>query len=1442
MNIYLHPSLTLAVVLVSGATLAGTTIAEPSTPGALRTMDMYHGVVELPLRHTDVNVEITSFVARTTVEQLFDNPFDHPIEVTYTFPLGDEAAVDDFEMHCGSQIIRGEIHRREEARRIYEEARDEGYQAALLEQQRPNIFVQTIANLMPGDEIRIRIRTVELLEYTDGVYQYVFPLVVGPRYNPGADPAAARPDPAVVPRRLKAGQRSGHDVAVHVEIDAGVPLDDVVSPNQTIYVSRTHPTKAVVDLAEASSIPNKDFVLRWNVGSQRPALGTLTHRSGDEGFFTILVQPKGTIEAGEAAPRDVVMVLDTSGSMGGLPIEMSKRFVRDALRSLGSRDRFNLVRFAGASKTFSTHLLPNDPHEIQRAEQWIEKLTGGGGTEMLRGLKKALEIEGEEGRFRQIIFLTDGFIGNESEIIEAVSRLPEAYRVFTIGIGSSVNHFLLDRMAEVGGGAFTFIPDDNDHWRALERFEKWVTRPYLTDIEFDWGGLPIRDLVPDRPMDLFSGHNLYLIGRYDHAAEGTITARGYLGGEYWEQVLPVVFPDRDGSHAALTSVWARHRIKALLLPGSDLSQPEVRERVTDLALRYRLMSPYTSFVAVDYSSRANSTGSWDHVEQAVPLPLGVAEEMAEEVEVYPAMLAKLSTGQTVTERVRVAAKSDVVDLNETSQTTRFTDEFIQDLPVPGRFYQNVLTLAPGVQDPGPGGGANVHGSRHRDFEVAVGGVSNVDPLVGRVITSVSTNSIAEMEIIKAGAGVQFSRAQGGFARIIQKQGSNTLEGVFEIRYGSHAFDGNARDADLAFDGYRAGFLLSGPLIKDRLWFRMAHDGTRRDDPVNTTASIEAIPTQASAHSDRLTWQVSPRNKLAFEFAREDLSMSRVGVSSWIGPDSASSITSGGPRYALTWTMPLSPKALVETVLAYQNRSYETRADRPEATNNCVAEPDAELSGLHCLDLIAHGVTGPAYLNREQDDRRVSLQVDATIYAGRWIGADHQLEFGAVIEDEEFGRRMKRGSTLIRTVDDDGTRELLVARVAAPSIHESDAATAYWGLYAEDRIKPASNLAVTVGLRLERTELRGRGFALPSPDVAVDAGWTRRPEDLAIADMRLAPFVGVSWDPWSRGETKLWLSARRYHGRLHPGIATIESEPVTFDAIVSNGSGPTGDPAQEAPRPNVQIVDRDLRAPHQDEWTAGFEHEILAETKLVFRLIDRRYRNQLGHEDLNHVGDDAGLGEQGSLAVLDPAWGEVLLVGNLESMDYRALVLEWIRRQYRSWEMQASYTYSELEGTAAQFDALAGDERNRIEVTPGHQAGDQRHLFTVRATSITPWGFRLGGALRWESGLPFSLLENGLAYRGLPGDVVPVPRLFYPTDRRNDQRNASMWTVDAKIARDINAGNRLVIKLSLEVFNLFDDDTYLVYNEARGDGMRIDAVDEAMRRAGRRVQLGITLSF
>jgi Ca-activated chloride channel family protein len=605
-----------------------------------------------PLEHTEVRAQVAGQTAQVTVEQRFSNPYATPIEAVYVFPLPHEAAVNDFEMRIGERIIRGEIHERQAAREIYENAKRAGRTAALLDQERPNIFTQSIANIMPGHEIVVRLRFVETLQYEDGQYEMVFPTVVGPRFIPGTPlgtgitPASSGTQPQrsgtgwapdtdrvpdasrITPPVLPPGMRSGHDIGITVELDAGVALRDVRCESHAVDLVRDGRSRARVSLKSSDTIPNKDFILRWTVAGEGPEFGMLAYRDpteSPEGYFSFLLQPQANVTAQEARPKEMIFLLDTSGSMRGEPMAKVKAAMRWALQHLNPDDTFQIIRFSESASPFAAKPVANTPENVQRALGYIERLRGQGGTHMRAGIEAALRYPTSPERIRLVFFMTDGYIGNDAEILNLVRSLIGDARLFSFGIGSSVNRYLLDGLAEEGRGAVDYVALHADTREVVERFYARVSHPYLTDLQIDWGDLKVRDVQPARLPDLFAGQPLVVSGIYDSPGRGTVTVRGKLGRHDFERRVRVRLPERAQDHEEVAVLWARKRIAGLTSRMLGGEQAELVRQVTDLALRFRLVSSYTSFVAVD-NQVVNERGETMLVAQPVPMPEGVSHE------------------------------------------------------------------------------------------------------------------------------------------------------------------------------------------------------------------------------------------------------------------------------------------------------------------------------------------------------------------------------------------------------------------------------------------------------------------------------------------------------------------------------------------------------------------------------------------------------------------------------------------------------------------------------------------------------------------------------------------------------------------------------------------------------------------------------------------------
>ncbi len=618
----------LSLIAIISASLIGLQLLRSSgsvtfaqnvaTQGALQVVDASGAPKAIcPLKHTDVKAEISGFLARATVTQEFENPFKEKIEAVYTFPLPQNAAVDDMTMIVGDRTVRGKILRREEAEAVYEAAKTRGQTASLLNQERPNIFTQSVANILPGEQIKITISYVETLKYEDGAYEFVFPMVVGPRYVPGNATGASVningngfapntdrvPDASrITPQPVPEGMRAGHDVSIEVAVDAGVPIDGLTSKTHDVDIERPDDHRAVVRLKDQATIPNKDFILRYDVAGKKVSDALLTHSSDNGGFFTLILQPPERVTVEDVTPKELVFVLDTSGSMSGFPIEKAKETMKLALDNLYPYDTFNLITFSGDEHILFPEPVPATKENLAKAQAFLETREGGGGTEMMKAIKASMDPSDAQDHVRIVVFMTDGYVGNDMEIIGEVQKHPNA-RVFSFGIGSSVNRFLLDGMAKYGRGEVEYVGLNDDGSAAARRMQERIRNPLLTDVSVDWNGLPVSDVYPKVIPDLFSAKPVILSGRYSGNGKGMIRLKGKMSGRDFVREIPVDFSAQP-QHDVLATLWARTRVDDLMSRDFNGAQQgtmkdDVKQSIIKLGLDYRLMTQFTSFVAVE---------------------------------------------------------------------------------------------------------------------------------------------------------------------------------------------------------------------------------------------------------------------------------------------------------------------------------------------------------------------------------------------------------------------------------------------------------------------------------------------------------------------------------------------------------------------------------------------------------------------------------------------------------------------------------------------------------------------------------------------------------------------------------------------------------------------------------------------------------------------------
>ncbi len=619
---------------------------DKATSGSLQVVDPNgKPKAACPLKHTDVKAEISGFLSRVIVTQEFENPFNEKIEAVYTFPLPQNAAVDDMTMIVGDRTVRGKILRREEAQAVYEAAKTGGQRASLLDQERPNIFTQSVANILPGEQIKITISYVETLKYENGSYEFVFPMVVGPRYVPGSATATQGnpqgntegngfapntdrvPDASrITPEPPPEGMRAGHDISLDIALDAGVTIDALGSKTHDVNVERADGRRAHVRLKDEATIPNRDFVLRYDVAGTKVQDAVLTHSSDKGGFFTLILQPPERVTAEDVMPKELVFVLDTSGSMSGFPIEKAKETMKLALDNLYPYDTFNLITFSGDEHILFPEPVPATKDNLEKAQKFLESRQGSGGTEMMKAVKASMDSSDAQGHVRIVCFMTDGYVGNDMEIIGEVQRHPNA-RVFAFGVGNGVNRFLLDNMAKYGRGEVEYVGLNDDGSAAARRFHERVRNPLLTDISLDWNGLPVADVYPKSIPDLFGAKPLVITGRYTASGRGTLRLKGKMSGRDFVREIPIDFSDSQKQHDVLATLWARTRIDDLMsqdfkgLQQGNMSE-DLKKAITQLGLDYRLMTQFTSFVAVE-EMVVTDGGQPRRIDVPVEVPEGV---------------------------------------------------------------------------------------------------------------------------------------------------------------------------------------------------------------------------------------------------------------------------------------------------------------------------------------------------------------------------------------------------------------------------------------------------------------------------------------------------------------------------------------------------------------------------------------------------------------------------------------------------------------------------------------------------------------------------------------------------------------------------------------------------------------------------------------------------
>ena len=581
-------------------------------------------VDQLPLKDTRVEITVSGVIADVKVRQIYRNEGSRPINASYVFPASTRAAVYSMHMQIGDEIIVAKIKEREQAKQEFEQAKQEGKSASLLEQQRPNVFSMSLANIMPQEQVEIELRYTELLVPTDNVYEVVFPTVVGPRYMSPKD-AAKKEDGFVETPYTRQGQKPASELHISAKIFAGVPIYDLSCPSHQVAPQWFNPTNAQVTLDDSDPFQgNRDFVLRYRLAGDQITSGLLLFRGADENFFLYMAQPPQRVATDEIPPREYIFVVDVSGSMDGFPINTSKRLLRDLIGKLRPTDLFNVVLFAGDANVLAPQSLPANQQNISRAIGLIEQQRGSGGTELLAAIQQAMSLPRQDSISRSIVLVTDGYVSGEQGVFDHIRANLNQCNVFAFGIGTSVNRYLIEGVAKAGMGEPFIVSEEGEAEAVANKFREYIQTPVLTDIRVRAVGFDAYDLNPVQFPDLMAQRPIILFGKWRGPVAGTIELTGKTGRGDYVTRLDVVESQADEGNSALRYLWARSRIAELSDYGSSNVDEARAKEITGLGLKYNLLTRYTSFIAVR-EVVTNPTGSAQDVKQPLPLPLRVSD-------------------------------------------------------------------------------------------------------------------------------------------------------------------------------------------------------------------------------------------------------------------------------------------------------------------------------------------------------------------------------------------------------------------------------------------------------------------------------------------------------------------------------------------------------------------------------------------------------------------------------------------------------------------------------------------------------------------------------------------------------------------------------------------------------------------------------------------------
>lgn len=570
-----------------------------------------------PLKKTHAEVEISGTIAQVTLTQTYTNDGEVPIDATYIFPASTGAAVNGMTMTIGERVLTAKIDKKEEARKKFEKAKSENKSASLLSQERPNVFQMEVARIMPGDEVKLSLRYSELLLPVTGVYEFVIPTAIGPRYTGGGKVESFAKNPY-----LAKSEKTVTTFSANLMVSTPLPLQSLACETHDVQIGFLDKSRATLKLA--ATTPDRDLIVRYRLAQEKIASGLLLHQGEGENFFVLQVEPPKDVHETDIPTRDYVFLIDVSGSMSGFPINLAKKLFRDLIGNLRPTDTFNVVLFSGDNEMLSPKPLAATKANLEKAISLLSRRNGGGGTDLNAGLQRALALPTEKDISRSLVLITDGYITAEADVFELIRNGAKGTNVFPLGVGSSVNRHLIEGLAHIAGNESFVVTNSSETKDAVERFRATISSPVLTGVTVTSENFKTSELQPRKLPDLFASRPLTLIGKWEGEPKGTITLSGTTGeGKTYEKTFEVSEAAKEMSNPSLPTLWARETVRSLSDYAELTGRPEVIEEVTEIGLKYELLTPYTSFLAVDEMPRETAEAVVPVVQSQV-LPSGVS--------------------------------------------------------------------------------------------------------------------------------------------------------------------------------------------------------------------------------------------------------------------------------------------------------------------------------------------------------------------------------------------------------------------------------------------------------------------------------------------------------------------------------------------------------------------------------------------------------------------------------------------------------------------------------------------------------------------------------------------------------------------------------------------------------------------------------------------------